>query len=230
MTGPPHPLRAGIAARLTLAAGTVGLAVAAACRDTTSASACFEPNASGYRFSLAADTTAVFRWPGAYLPVRVYAENVGELQANTAAAMQLWVNAFRCSELSMVTVTDSTKADIIVRNPVALPPLAGAIILAADSVGACRGVTVFDQVGAALDSAVHAYVAPVSADPVAVASCYHFVTAHELGHALGLLSHSPDTADIMFTQPRRRVLSDADKFTIQVLYHATPTIGPRPRQ
>ncbi len=232
MSWPSPSRRAGILARLSLAAGAAGLAAAIACHDTTGTSACFEPNASGYQFSLAADTGFVFRWPGSYMPVRVYAEDVGELQANTAAAMQLWVNAFRCSELSMVTVTDSTKADIIVRNPAFLPPVAGAVVVAADSVGACRGVTTDSTFTglSTLAEPVRVFVAPVSVDSAAVAACYHFVTAHELGHALGLLSHSPDTLDIMYTQPRRRVLSEADKFTIQVLYHAAPTIGPPPRQ
>jgi predicted Zn-dependent protease len=206
------------------------LVVGAACHDSVGVGACFEPNVSGYQYSLASDTGFVFRWPGAYMPVRVYAEPVGELQANTVAAMQLWANAFRCGELSLVTVTDSTQADIIVRNPLTLPLAATAVVMAADSVGACRGVTQFDTASTALSGPMRAFVAPVSADPVAVAGCYHFVTAHELGHALGLLSHSPDTGDLMFPLPRHRVLTANDRVTIQMLYHATPTIGPPPRQ
>ena len=46
------------------------------------------------------------------------------------------------------------------------------------------------------------------------------------GHTLGLGSHSADTNDLMNPLPRRLALSDRDRYTIQVLYHTTPTIGP----
>lgn len=210
-------------------AASAALVVGVACSDNVGPGACFEPNVSGYGFSLASDTAFIFRWPASYLPVRVYAEPVGELQDNTVVAKQLWENAFRCGELRMTLTSDSTQADIIMRNPPVLPPAAGAVVVAADSVGACRGVTQFDTLNTALDAPMHVYVSPVSTDSVAVAGCYHFVTAHELGHALGLLSHSPDVADLMYPQPRRRSLTPADKYTIQQLYHTTPTIGPRPR-
>ena len=209
------------------------LVVGAACHDSVNIFACFEPNVSGYRYSLPTDSNFVFRWPASYNPVRVYAEPTGELQANTLAAMQLWGNAFHCGELSMQMVSDSTRADIIVRNPTAIPPAAaGTIVLAADSVGACRGLTTDSTATGqpTLAGPIRSFVAPISADPVAVAACYHFVTAHEQGHALGLLSHSLDPVDLMYTLPRRRVLSQADKVTIESLYHTTPTIGPPPRQ
>lgn len=212
--------------RLSVGASVIGL-VAAACGDSIGPGACFEPNATGYAFyNEQADSTFVFRWPGS---VRVYAEPVGELQANTLAAMQLWVNAFRCNELSMQVTSDSTRADIIVRNPPVLPSAVTAFVVAVDSVGACRGVTQFDTAQSALDAPMHAYVSPVAFDSAAVAACYHFVVAHEIGHALGLLSHSPDPADLMHTQPRRRLLTAADRYTIQLLYHTRPTIGPPPR-
>ena len=211
-------------------AASAALVVGVACSDNVGPGACFEPNATGYAFyNEQADSTFVFRWPGSNLPVRVYAEPVGELQANTLAAMQLWVNAFRCNELSMQVTSDSARADIIIRNPPALPPLVTAFVIAVDSVGACRGVTVFDTAQSALDAPMRAYVSPVAFDSAAVAACYRFVTAHELGHALGLLSHSPDTADLMHPRPRRRLLTAADRYTIQRLYHTTPTIGPPPR-
>ncbi|MBI1722594.1 MAG: matrixin family metalloprotease [Gemmatimonadetes bacterium] len=215
--------------RLSVGASVIGIFAAAACGDNVGPGTCFEPNATSYPFSLPADSNFIFRWPGSYVPVRVYAEPAGELVANTQAAMQLWVGAFRCNEFAMQMVTDSTRADIIVRNPPVLPPAVAAFVVAADSVGACRGVTEFDTAQSALDAPMRVYVSPVAFDSAAVAACYRFVTAHEIGHALGLLSHSPDPADLMHTQPRRRLLTAADRYTIQRLYHTTPTIGPPPR-
>jgi hypothetical protein len=215
-----------------LFAGTVGLALLAACHEGVGVGACFEPNTTPYNFDLNGDTSVVFHWPSSYMPVRVYAEPTGNLPANVLAATQLWVNAFRCRELSLTMVTDSTQADIIVRNPVALPAPRAAHLMRADSVGACQGVTEFplDSAGTALTGPMRSFVAPFpGADSSLVASCYHFVTAHELGHALGILSHSPNPNDLMFSAPFRRLLTESDRYTIQLLYHTPSTVTPAPR-
>ncbi len=210
--------------------GVGALALLAACHDRVQPGQCFEPNTLAYEFDLNGDTNLVFHWPSSYMPVLVYAEPTGQLPANVSAAMALWTGAFRCHELVLDTVADSTRADIIVRNPVALPPVAPARAIAADSVGACHGVTQVDTSGTAIAGPIHSYVAPLSTDTAAVASCYHFVTAHELGHALGLFAHSPDTNDLMYASPRRRVLSEADRYTIQLLYHTLSRLQPPARQ
>jgi len=214
--------------------GASVLALLAACHEGVGPGACFEPNAQPYNFDLNGDTTFVFHWPSSYMPVRVYAEPTGNLPANVQVAMQLWVGAFRCRELSLTTATDSTHADIIVRNPVSLPLAPrGSHVMRGDSVGACHGVTQFelDSAGTALAGPMRSYVAPFpGADSAAVTSCYHFVTAHELGHALGILSHSSDTADLMFASPRHRFLTEDDRYTIQLLYHTASKLGPPPRQ
>lgn len=203
-------------------------ATLAACHDNVGPGACFEPNVTRYDFHIAGDTALVFRWPASYNPVRVYAEPVGELPENVQAALDLWSGAFRCGELRFAPTGDSTRADIIVRNPASLPVAAAAarVVLHGDSVHACGGVTVFDTTAGRLAGPMRAYVAPRSVDTAAVRSCYHFVVAHELGHTLGLGSHSPDTNDLMNPLPRRFALSERDRYTIQVLYHTTPTIGP----
>lgn len=220
--------------RAALLAGAAALALLAACNEGVGPGACFEPNAQPYNFDLNGDTNVVFHWPASYMPVRVYAEPTGDLPANVQTAMQLWVGAFRCRELSLTTAADSTHADIIVRNPVALPPAPRAAYqMHADSVGACHGVTqaFTDSAGTALAGPIRSYVAAFpGADSAAAAACYHFVTAHELGHALGLLSHSPDTNDIMFATPHRLALSEDDRYTIQLLYHVASKLGPPPRQ
>lgn len=219
--------------RALLLATTAGLAALAACHDSVGPGACFEPNVAAYPFGLNGDTNLVFHWPASYMPVRVYAEPTGELVANVQTAMAVWVSAFRCGELSLTLVSDSTRADIIVRNPTLLPAArAETRAVYADSTTACHGVTqlTLDSAGTGLAGPMRSYVAAYAgADSASVASCYHFVTAHELGHALGLLTHSPDTADLMYASPRRLALSAADRYTIQLLYHSPSTLGPPPR-
>jgi predicted Zn-dependent protease len=148
------------------------------------------------------------------------------------AGLQTWVNAFHCQEASFTVGGDSTQADIIVRQVAVLPPQpARSVSLGADSVGACTGRTdgTFDST-LTLNGPVRSYIAPMPGrDSVALAGCFRMVTTHELGHALGILAHSTDPADIMYITPRRSSLSVNDRYTLQTLYHTTPTIRPAPR-
>ena len=50
------------------------------------------------------------------------------------------------------------------------------------------------------------------------------VVVHELGHSLGLLAHSPNTQDVMTSNPLVQQLSERDRETAEVLYHTAPTI------
>jgi len=217
-----------------LLAVTLALAAAAACHDNVGVGACFDSATTWYAYWLNSDTSLVFHWPASYMPIRVYAEPSGDLPADVSNAMSVWQGAFRCHELSYTIVTDSTHADIIVRNPVNVPAVARPEIRAlhADSVSACTGVTQFslDSAGTALAGPMRSYVSPLPGnDSASVHSCYHFVVAHELGHALGLLAESPDSGDIMYPTPTRLALSEADRYTIQILYHAPSKLGPPPR-
>ncbi|HXY69329.1 MAG TPA: matrixin family metalloprotease [Gemmatimonadales bacterium] len=211
------------------------LALAAACGDKVTTGQCFEPNATAYNFDFNGDTNVVFHWPSSYMPLRVYAESAGALRANTRIGMDLWASAFRCGELSYTMVTDSTIADIVVRNPVSLPVAAHAArVMHADSVGACQGLTQFatDTVtGTTLTGPMRSYIAAFPGfDSAAVAGCYHFVTAHELGHALGLLSESPYPGDLMYAVPTRLALTESDRYSIQLLYHVASKLQPPPRR
>ncbi len=212
------------------AATTLVAAVLAACSEGAGPGQCFEPNVLAYGFTLNGDSTIVFHWPSSYMPIRVYAEPVGALQTNVQNAMALWESGFRCGEASLTLTADSTHADIIARNPVSLPVgVLGTGAATGDSVNACHGVTAFafDSTGKALSGPVRVYVAAYPGmDSASVASCYHFATAHELGHALGIWAHSADTNDLMYPTPHRAALSEADRYTIQLLYHTAATIAP----
>lgn len=215
-----------VAAALSLAL----VAAAAACHDQPLLN-CFESGAVSYGFSLPGDTGSVFRWPASRQPVRVYAEPVGALQANTDAALAAWNGAFRCGELSLARIADSSLADIIVRNPPVLPP-APKIELAADSVGACSGVMQpeLDEASNDFTGPFRIYVSPNSfvSDTAAVAGCYRFTVTHEIGHAIGLFRHSNNPDDLMYVAPYRRFVTINDRFTAQFLYHREPTMAPPP--
>ncbi len=202
---------------------------AAACRNDGGLSACFEPDAVAYPASLPGDSAAFFSWPASYQPVRVYAEPPASFQAHVDSGLRLWVAGFRCGELNARLVSDSTTADIVVRNPTSLPP-PQALSLHVDSTNACRGRTdlFVDSTNVVLRP-IRVFLAPASVDSALIRSCYRFVTAHEIGHALGLFRHSPNPEDLMYSVPRRRLLSPSDRYTIELLYHAPPTLRPAGR-
>ena len=215
--------------------GGVALAAALSCHDNVGPGACFESNAQAYPFWYGTDTSLIFHWPPSYNPVRVYAEPTGELPADVANAMALWAGAFRCRELTLTVAVDSTHADIIVRNPPTIPAARLPFMheMHADSVLACTGVTQFftSADSTALVGPMRSYVAPYPGyDSATIASCYHFVVAHELGHALGILAESPDTGDLMYPLPYHLYLTEEDRYTIQLLYHTPSRVGPPPRQ
>ena len=204
---------------IPITAYAAALLVAAACKDTT-LSECFESGGTAYSVALANDTSLTFRWPASHQPVKYWVEAKGSLPANVDAALSLWLGAARCGEISVTRVTDSLAADVIVTNPVQLPP-ASLGALHADSTTACKGRTDpdVDDTLHTLTLPIHTFISPQGIDSALTESCYHFVVAHEIGHTLGIFAHSTDPEDLMYTNPRRRVLTTNDKFTLQTLYH-----------
>jgi hypothetical protein len=207
--------------------GAVALvAAAAACRDQ-SPGACLDPDGRPYDFHAPADTDIIFHWPAASMPLRVYAESASGVPQSTDLGAELWTRAVRCGELSFNRIADSLAADIVVRSPGAMPPAPPAAVrAAADSVGACTGRTDFDTLNGGVVRPIRVYVVANSsvADTAAVAGCYRFTVAHELGHALGLLSHSPTPGDLMHASPYRRLATANDRITVQTLYRTAPTL------
>ena len=218
-----------VRAAVALGAGLVAL-LGAAC-DGARPNTCFDSNAYSYGFSPAADTTLVFRWPADRMPVRFYADT-GVMRANVLASLTLWVNAFHCQEASFQLAGDSTTADVIIRAVTLLPPVApAAFTLGSDSVGACVGRTDFaiDPTGT-LTGPFRSFIAPQAVgDTAAVAGCSRMTTTHEIGHTLGIFTHSPHPTDLMYPTPRRSDPSPDDRYTLQRLYHTPATVHPAPR-
>jgi hypothetical protein len=197
------------------------LAAATACSDIT------PPRRSeAYPFDLAGD---VFHWTPDRLPVRHYADRRGIMPTLVAEALRVWEAQFLYGEFRGVLVSDSLAADVIVVWADSVPPDVPPDTTGA--VGACGGVTSFvvDSTDT-IESPIRVEIS-VNAGytPAQVAACLPRVTRHELGHALGILRHSPAPPDLMHGTPSVDVPSARDRVTAEVLYHTPPTIAPPPR-
>jgi predicted Zn-dependent protease len=198
------------------------------------ASACEEPAApvrpEPYEFRLFKSDT-VFHWPSAGMPVQFYAEPVGRLPIDVDQAILQWQRQFLYGEFSAIRVEDSVKADVLVYIDGSAPPNApptddpprpvcsGVTELPAREADAQGRTRLVDRLRIRLSWFF-------AEEPSDVTNCLSRVTTHELGHALGLVGHSPDPADLMYAQPSVTTPSFRDQATIQTLYHLPTDILP----
>lgn len=207
-----------------------GAAIGGGCSDPVA------PDRSGtYAFAdtiiIGVDTTIdLFRWPEYRLPVRFWADPRGNMAFLVARAVQAWEDQFLYGEFRGELVTDSTRADVIVRWTDSVPPDVAPDLTPPNS---CGGFTTidFDSTGFALAGPIHVSLSVLSGSASAgqVQGCMRRLAIHELGHALGLLRHSPFPEDIMYGSPDSNAVSTFDRRTVETLYHSRPTIAPPPR-
>lgn len=177
------------------------------------------------------DTTIdLFRWPEHRLPVRFWADPRSNMSFLVSRAVRVWEAQFLYNEFRGELVSDSNRADVIVLWADSVPPDVQPDTTPPNS---CAGNTIleFDTTGTALSGPIHVYltVLGVSATTARVQGCMRRLAIHEIGHALGLLRHSPYPDDIMTGSPDvTNVPSPFDRRSIETLYHMTPTIRPPP--
>jgi predicted Zn-dependent protease len=166
--------------------------------------------------------TLTFHWPRSMLPVRVWVAADSPIRENVETAIARWQNAMLYGEFRATLVADSTTADIIVRN--APSDIGGGILSMAPQ---CDGESDLDVDTNAntLTLPIHIFMFAVVADEIpGIPACYSITMTHELGHAIGLLVHSPDVGDVMYSNPMFDGISERDRQTVSLLYHYPATL------
>jgi predicted Zn-dependent protease len=167
--------------------------------------------------------TLTFHWAGAELPVRYWVEDSAQAPALIQRGIGLWQATVGTSSYRGIVVTDSTMADVIVRvQP--LSPFVSATRLYAGPGTSCEAVTAVDTASSRYEVQLPMRMdLNVTGDPMtdSAQACLSRVTAHEVGHTLGLFQHSDDPADLMFVFPEVNRPSTRDANTVITLY-ATP--------
>jgi hypothetical protein len=175
------------------------------------------------RYEWRLDGTESFHWPREALPVRVWVEDDENLPEYAAGAIADWKAVFLYGELDARVVSDSNAADVLVR--LASPPGAVAAARLLRPAPECQGATDLDILDGELQLPVRVYVTQRLTGPD-LPGCSRLTLRHELGHAFGIWNHSADPADAMFTDPELDGLSEADRHTMEYLYHFPPTVVP----
>jgi predicted Zn-dependent protease len=183
------------------------------------------PSASG-------PDTVNFHWEQRHLPIRVWvaSTDVEGLPDLAARAIETWEAQFLHGEFRGELVDDSATADVIVRGVSPPAKLQRSVTrLHAALAPECGGATDVDLNPELTEIALpfRVYVDPRTAPGApGLEECLALTTIHELGHAIGILGHSPDAADIMFAFPEVDLPSDADRETAEAAYHLPSTVEP----
>jgi hypothetical protein len=178
-----------------------------------------------------ADTLS-FHWPRARLPVKVWAEDSLNLPAHVQHGIEVWKAAFLYGEFDAVMIADSNAADIVVRAGTPVKGGFSVIRLASALAPECEGGTDFELPPGSrqLQVPIRVFINPrFGLSFPGVDECVGLTTTHELGHAIGIFAHSPDAADIMYSDPAVSALSTRDRATAERAYHIQPnlTVGTR---
>jgi hypothetical protein len=208
----------------------IALMLLVGCSDIFSPSRADVYDFRAYRSQGSSVDTLTFHWSRDLLPVRIYVADDDPLRPYAAIAISRWSGAFLYGEFRGVLVSDSTKADVVLRN--AFPPGGPALhALRVDAFAPqCSGETDLDVPGGTnlLALPINSYIwANNDPNAAGIETCYSITVTHEIGHALGLInrSHAGTTiGDVMFANPALDGLSDRDRQTIETAYHTAATL------
>ena len=206
----------------------IGASGGISCADIASPS---RSDAYEWRFIVATgpgtSDTMSFHWPQSRLPVKIWAQDTLDLPLHVENGIDRWKAAFLYGEFDAVRVLDSNTADVIVRaeSPAKVTASVGRLFSGAPE---CEGGTdIVPPLGSQqIQYPVRVFILPRFEPTLPeVAECLALTTTHELGHAIGIFTHSPTDTDIMFLDPVVSVLSARDRATIERAYHYEPSLG-----
>jgi hypothetical protein len=206
------------------------MCIAAAALSGLTACEVTAPNRSDfYSFRLQPENLA-FSWPAERLPVRYFAQTLGPLPDYVRDALRMWNGQFLYGEFEGQLTGDSAHADVWVMLDGGVPP--GAALTNDPPTNVCDGSTSANLASSAqLAGPMLIRVRWFSGFPATdVANCLARVTAHEIGHSLGLFEHSTRPTDLMFGVPAVREPSPRDRSTVEILYHTKTDLRPADRR
>jgi hypothetical protein len=173
-----------------------------------------------------ADTLS-FHWPRSRLPVKVWTEDTLDLPTHVHRGIEQWTAAFLYREFEAIQVSDSTAADVIVRAGSLAKSTASVIRRERSMAPECTGITNIELLpgGREIQVPIRVFVnARFDVSMPGVPECLALTVTHELGHAIGILEHSPVPTDIMYSDPVVPALSPRDQATVERAYHTEPTL------
>ncbi len=217
MTTPSRRLALGLAALTALACGDI----AAPVRGDLYEWRLEAPSIPGPGLD-----TLSFHWDRADLPVRVWVEDTDGLPGHMARAIDVWEAAFLYREFQAALVSDSAIADVIVLGGPPGPKLQMKRLHSALA-PECAGATDLDidVANSELRLPIRLFIDPRSLpDDPGIEPCLALTSIHEMGHAIGIFAHAPDSTDIMFADPEVELPSARDRRTVEAVYHTPPTL------
>ncbi len=174
--------------------------------------------------------TLSFHWDAADLPVRFWAEDSLNLPSHVQRGIAEWEAVFLYGEFKGTLVSDSTAADVIVRAGIA-PKGGFSITRLAGTAPECQGATDVELApeGNQILRPIRIYVDQrFATGSPGIDECLALTTTHEIGHALGIFTHSPDPQDLMYADPVVSAISRRDRSTAELAYHTPPTLSIAP--
>lgn len=220
--------------RMLLAAVSLALA---ACESPT-----IPPRPAAYDFTLpVTDGPAmVFHWP-AGSEVRVYVsatqdERGALLRSAVDAGMAAWNKAVLFDEYRLTRALRPAESEVVVvwaddpEPPVLInecpPDPARAVTTFCSEPGDLRKIRPFRLTEAPTAPSAVRFLITLGAREHEDPDRLRRLVAHELGHALGIMRHSPEAEDLMHSLAAVNGPSVRDRHTIQILYHTTPDLRP----
>ena len=171
--------------------------------------------------------TLTFHWPRSMVPVKIWAQDTLDLPAHVAHGIDVWKAAFLYREFDAVLVSDSSAADVIVRadSPAKAAAMARLQLSLAPE---CEGGTDIVPLPGSrtIQYPVRVFLLPrFDAATPGVSECLALTATHELGHAIGIFTHTSVATDMMFVDPVVSELSARDRGTIERAYHVPPNVS-----